>query len=144
MNPAIASLVVPTSGDEVVDLAVPSQDLLRGHSASDEEAQDEAEKPSAVGRLGLVEVDQICQDLARTSNVPEVSQHPESQRDQETSTRRLDQLLHEIDHELRVRIIVRVPGIQQPPESHHRVVRRPWRPRNLLWVCNVLSVRRHY
>ena len=115
INPAMALLQGLTSRNEIVDFAILSKYLLYSDSASDEEAQDEAKQAGRIGRLGLVEVEQVSDDLARSADVPDMSEHSESQSDQEASASRFDQLLHELDHELGVRVVVGVGRVQHAP-----------------------------
>ena len=78
MNPAIAeSYNNSTSRNKIVDLSVASKYLLDSHPTSYEEAEDETQQTSTVGTLGLVEVEQVRNDLSRPADVPDVSEHAE-------------------------------------------------------------------
>mgnify|MGYP003597007107 CR=1 FL=1 len=101
-----------TSWYEIVDLAVLPENLLDGDSTTDEETEDETEKTSGVGTLCSVEVQKISDDSARSTDVPDVTQHSEGQCDQETSACGLYQLLDEFDDEFRVSIVVLIPGVE--------------------------------
>jgi hypothetical protein len=127
MNPAIAGSVRTTSGNEIVDFPVASEDFLDRDSSSDEETQNKTEQTSAVCRLGLVKIDEVGEDFAGSADVPDVAQHSKRQRYEETGARALDQLFHEIYHQLGVRIVVRVLRVQQPPKLDDRIAGRPRR-----------------
>ena len=113
-----------TSRNEIVDFSISSEDFLYSHPSSDEETENETEKPGAIGRLGLIEIEQISEDFPRSTDISDVPENSKSQRDEKTSTSRLDELLHEIDHQLGVRIIVSVGGVEQPPQLDEGIVSR--------------------
>jgi hypothetical protein len=56
----------------------------------------------------LVEIEEIGEDLAWSTDVSDMSEHAESERDEQAGSGRLDELLHEVDHQLGFGVVVRV------------------------------------